>query len=45
MAMVDEWNEQINIKSSGLQQLRLEPLDSSDTPLFSVDQRADFLSQ
>ena len=42
--MLDEWNDQISSTASGLQLLRINE-EAGEPPLFSLDHRAEFLSQ
>jgi hypothetical protein len=44
MSLLDDWNNEINSAGAGLQLMRLAD-DSVEPPLFSLDHRAEFLSQ
>jgi hypothetical protein len=44
MSLLDDWNNEINSAGAGLQLMRLSD-DSGEPPLFTLDHRAEFLSQ
>lgn len=44
MSLLDDWNNEINSAGSGLQLMRIAD-DNGEPPLFSLDHRAEFLSQ
>lgn len=44
MSMLDEWNNQISGVTSDMQKLDLQP-HTIEEPIFSLDHRAEFLSQ